>query len=707
MQQRYTEVFSDLFDGRPFVDGFRYQHRMVVARQFAFFGFIFSFPFLLAGILWADPIVTLLTLGPLTLYYFCYWKWSPTQHPLCSRIVFAIVAAVSLFLICSSLGREIGAQTLYFAAFCTVFMIHGPGEKMKGILSALILLISLVCLYLTDFSFLGPSIVKPQYQDLVKFLYSPAPYFIIGWEILLLERATSAFEKRINQNIKDLSHDAEELLRLQRHGRIGYWEVYPETGRMFWSDQVYDIYEIPHGYSKEMRNARSYYSPEAYDLLDEKIHQCAKEGKTYDVQVEMTTRKGKHRWVRCFGRREWESNGMKLSGFFQDVTQSKKASLEVERGRGQLQKITNNVPGVLYQYKVTASGESSLPFLAGRVKDLSGYSPEEYAEPGFVVANIVHPMDRENYFHSIDEALKNFSPWKWTGRLITKKGKVKWVRAVAIPKRPLDGSILFDGLMYDISEQKKLEQSVEEERKASLESSRMAALGQMAGGIAHELNNPLAIIDGYSVKIIRSLKEGDFSVKRTELMVDRIVATSGRIRSVVSGLRKISRDSSFDPTEAIGVAKIVEDTLSLCQEKFRNRGIRVVVSPIPQHWSWSCRPSEICQVLLNLLNNAYDAISNLKGDKWIRLSVTELDQDFVLSVTNSGESIPVSRHREIFSPFFTTKHDKRGAGLGLSISRKIVEKYGGQLGLNSNHPQTQFQLTLPKFLPKQSEKASS
>jgi C4-dicarboxylate-specific signal transduction histidine kinase len=143
---------------------------------------------------------------------------------------------------------------------------------------------------------------------------------------------------------------------------------------------------------------------------------------------------------------------------------------------------------------------------------------------------------------------------------------------------------------------------------------------------------------------------------------------------------------------------LLDDTLSLCREKFNNHGVALKVNCPYTTETVLCRQTEISQVLINLLNNSFDAVKKM-AKKWVVLDIVQQDGLFVFSVTDSGDGIPPDVALRMFDPFFTTKGTGEGTGLGLSISAGIIESHGGHLWLDHEHPHTRFVFTLPSVPP--------
>lgn len=228
--------------------------------------------------------------------------------------------------------------------------------------------------------------------------------------------------------------------------------------------------------------------------------------------------------------------------------------------------------------------------------------------------------------------------------------------------------------------------------------SKMSSLGEMAGGIAHEINTPLAVINLKVALLQEALESETFATSGKKMVGDAcatIQKTVDRIAKIITGLRAFARDGASDPFQDAELQSIVEDTLDLCSEKFRDSGIDLQVKMPDSKLVFSCRATQISQVLLNLLSNSFDAIQNL-SDKWIKIEAVDLGSEIELSVSDSGDGVTPANRAKLAQPFFTTKDVGKGTGLGLSISRGIVMDHSGRLYLDEQSTNTRFVVVLPK-----------
>jgi signal transduction histidine kinase len=274
--------------------------------------------------------------------------------------------------------------------------------------------------------------------------------------------------------------------------------------------------------------------------------------------------------------------------------------------------------------------------------------------------------------------------------LIAVSSKVKiWFRWVCQPWRDADGEVGGVILMAEnITERKEAEMKLNQ-------SAKLSALGEMAGGIAHEINNPMSIIKGYIDLIKRQSARQSLSEDVLLKYIDKMDFTVHRISRIVSGMRRFSRESSLDEKQPYSLNKIINETLDFCHERITNFGITLDVEYFKSEALFFCRPVEISQVFLNLINNSFQAISELPHP-WIKIICEEYPDHFEIKIVDCGQGIPESSLTKLFQPFFTTKEIGVGTGLGLSISRGIVEEHLGILKYVEKTPHTTFMIELPK-----------
>ena len=256
----------------------------------------------------------------------------------------------------------------------------------------------------------------------------------------------------------------------------------------------------------------------------------------------------------------------------------------------------------------------------------------------------------------------------------------------------------------NITERKILEQKVADANTKSILSSKMAALGEMASGIAHEINNPLTIIYGKASLMRSMVKRNEYEPERFSKHLDLIESTAMRISKIIKGLKTFSRSEEKDPFTVHKLIKIFDDVMVLCTEKFRKNQVELFLPEIPENFELNCHPAEISQVIINVFNNAVDAIAEMNVEKWVKVSLEKsIYSSVIIKITDCGNGIPLEIQNKMMQPFFTTKDVGKGTGLGLSISKGIIEAHGGKLSIDSESKNTTFVIELPLYQQKAEE----
>ncbi len=233
-------------------------------------------------------------------------------------------------------------------------------------------------------------------------------------------------------------------------------------------------------------------------------------------------------------------------------------------------------------------------------------------------------------------------------------------------------------------------------REASYHNEKMASLGEMAGGIAHEINNPITIIAASAHIVKKMISRGMIDNDKILKQIEDIEKTVFRISKIINGLRNVSRDATNEEFAECLLLDILTDTLSITSEKFKAHGIKINVNlddPIFKT-KFSCLRVQLSQVLFNLFGNSFDAIEG-REDAWIEIQASVTDDMLVIRCTDSGHGIPKEIQSKIFQPFFTTKEIGKGTGLGLSLSNAIIQRHGGIFTIDNECENTCFVIKLP------------
>ncbi len=391
-------------------------------------------------------------------------------------------------------------------------------------------------------------------------------------------------------------------------------------------------------------------------------------------------------WIGFFGAIASLFLSMMLSSLQTVASKAKilaeKMTQEVHEKQKTWQVMTENSPNGIY----LTDKDGACTYINPAWSKMTGLSMEQAKGYGWTKA--LHVDDTEKVVQHWKQFVEG-GIFDCQYRFIHEDGRIVHVNGKATSFRNDNQEVIgYFGTVQDITE-------LHQNQLAMISSSRMSSLGQMASGISHEINNPLAIIQGraYALEMIHS--SGPIDIEKAKLGLQQIQNTAQRIAKIIRGLRSFAREPSSDPFRDSLLETCLSDTLELCRERFTHFSTQLIVpDKIDKEFRFWGRSEQISQVLLNLLNNAFDATSD-QLDRWVKVEVERTEDKIFVRVSDSGKGIVPDLESKIFDPFFTTKQVGKGTGLGLSISRGIVDQHQGRLFLDSSKSQTTFVLELP------------
>lgn len=308
----------------------------------------------------------------------------------------------------------------------------------------------------------------------------------------------------------------------------------------------------------------------------------------------------------------------------------------------------------------------------------------------------LHPEDQELVSFKIKEHLEGRSDfYEVVMRLKTKKGYYRHVLAKGkiVERNTLGEPTKFSGVHLDLTEMISLKKVNEEQKKEIENNSKMIALGEMSSGIAHEINNPLAIIMGNV-----SLIDKPNLTEKQQKSLASINSAVERIAKIIRGLRDFSSKEN-NKHENNDVIKILEDVVLSKINNFKINNVDFSIEnqmPLESAALVLGNTPDYLKVFNNLISNAFDAALDHE-DKWVKVIVKPQDSYVKILIVDSGKGISPSIETKIFHPFFTTKEVGKGTGLGLSVAKGLVESFGGHLNYQLKDGHTAFELLLPRY----------
>ncbi len=372
------------------------------------------------------------------------------------------------------------------------------------------------------------------------------------------------------------------------------------------------------------------------------------------------------------------------------------------------QNLTNNIPGVVYQFRLAPDGSTSTPYVSSGCFNLYELEPELVMAGIHSLSAVHHPDDDLTVIQAMTESAQNLIPFEQEWRIIVPSGTVKWVRSAARPARQADGAILWDGVVIDISDRKRaelvlqqksveLEQALHYLQNAQLQiiqSEKMSALGNLVAGVAHEMNNPLGFIaaslqetkptiaeliehlqlyqetfPNKSEEIIDHAEEIDLEYTLEDLpkIIDAMSIACDRLRNISTSLRTFSR-ADRDYQVRFNIHEGIDSTLLILKHRLKANKHRPAIEVITNYGnlpSIECFPGQLNQVFMNIIANAIDALdesnvgrsmAEIKANPNRIIIQTSRENELVkIAIVDNGCGMNESVKKKIFDHLFTTK----------------------------------------------------
>lgn len=280
-------------------------------------------------------------------------------------------------------------------------------------------------------------------------------------------------------------------------------------------------------------------------------------------------------------------------------------------------------------------------------------------------------------------------------RIVRPDGTIRWIKDRGFRLSEPDGEVRrVLGIAEDITPLREAIDQLKAAQSQMIAKEKFAAIGELASGLAHEINNPLAVIYGINtqlMEICRQKGEKDAVISDNLSTIEKM---SKRIASVVKSLRAFSKKTDQNYRSQADLALICEETLALVRQKLQENGIHLSVNLPQGKTPISCRQSDISQAILHLVNNSIDALRDSES-KELEITVDVEGGEAEFCIADYGLGIHEDLREKVFQPFFSTKEVGSGPGLGLSISKAIIENHGGRLEIERLSAPTKICFYLP------------
>ncbi len=281
--------------------------------------------------------------------------------------------------------------------------------------------------------------------------------------------------------------------------------------------------------------------------------------------------------------------------------------------------------------------------------------------------------------------------------MINKNNKVRiyQIKGRLTQKIKATDPVYFDAIFYDISDDLNKAKKILEQEQQLEAVGKFASIGEMSANIVHEISNPITSLSFQVEKLKEELKSSTPDLIKSNERIQKIHNNTQRIVKIIQMMKRLSNQNSKLHFEKISLKSLIEESLFFSEENAKKKNIELtVINSADENLTIHGNPTELSQVMVNLINNAVDAVQDYT-EKWVRVEF-EVNQQFLsVNVIDSGHGIPSAIAEKLFQPFFTTKPVGKGTGLGLPLAQQIMKKHNGDLFLLSSHPNTCFVVRLP------------
>jgi PAS domain S-box-containing protein len=494
---------------------------------------------------------------------------------------------------------------------------------------------------------------------------------------------------------KTLRESEAYLAEAQRLSHTGSWARVSATGEMrYWSEECYRVLGFdPRDGLPRFETFLQRVHPDDQAKIREISAAAGRAKFDYETDYGIVHPDGEIRDIHVVAHPVFNPSGdlVEYVGTVMDVTERKRAEDKLRQSEAYLaeaQKLTHTGSWVW-----EVAGKQAL-HLSEEWYRVYGFDPKKGMSAWNKRLERIHPDDCDGRQQAIDRAINEKSDYEVEYRILLPGGAVRYIRSVGHPVLNASGDLVqFVGSSTDITERKQAEEALHQAQKDVARINRITTMGELTASLAHEVKQPIAAAVTDANTCVRWLSRDDPDVEEAREAASRVVKDATRAAEIITRVRQLFKKGT--PEQAlIDVNEIIREMIVLLGSDATRYDVSIqteLAKDLPQVMGDRV---QMQQVLMNLMTNSIDAMKDLDGTRELIISSQAEDGQLMISVSDTGVGLPPKQADQIFDAFFTTK--PQGTGMGLRISRSIVESHGGRLWAADNSPRgASFHLTLP------------
>jgi len=505
--------------------------------------------------------------------------------------------------------------------------------------------------------------------------------------VLGLALLTSSVDRRFAEH--KLQRSEAYLAEAQRLSHTGSFGWRPATGEIAWSDETLRIFQYDRTTTPTVELILQRVHPDDAPLVRETIDRASQDGKDFRHEYRLVMPDGAVKHVDVVAHALSDQSGrIEFVGAVMDVSDRKRAEEELRRSEGYLAEAQRLTRTGIWAWSVTARRSV---YWSEENYRLLAFDPEGGIPSDEAFYQRVHPEDRDRVRREVFvETPEEGSHFDVEFRLVLPDGAMKYVRSTGHPVRNKSGDVLeYVGTSIDVTERKRAEEAQEELAHVN----RVTTMGELTASLAHEVNQPITAAATDANACLRWLTRDDPDLEEARAAASRIVKDAMRAADIIGRIRLFFTKSP-PQRELVDINEVIREMVVLLRGEATRYAISVRTELAADLRQVVGDRVQLQQVMMNLMMNSADAMKNVDGTRELAITSQPADnEELLVSVSDTGIGLPPQAD-QIFKAFFTTK--AHGTGMGLSISRSIVESHGGRLWAGTHSPRgASFYFTLP------------
>jgi PAS domain S-box-containing protein len=485
----------------------------------------------------------------------------------------------------------------------------------------------------------------------------------------------------------ELKRIKEQLEETNRVARVGGWELDLVRKTLYWSATTRDIHELPPDYEPDLASSINFYKEGiSRDRIRQVVEHCILDGTPWDLELQVVTAKGREIWVRALGKAEMGPTGPnRIYGTFQDIDERKRSQINAQEAGDLLKKLTDNLPGALYQFQLLDENEHSFTYVSLGAAELFELDTTAIKNNYRDLTGRIHPDDMPVLIESIFESKRTMQRWGMDFRVVLPTKGERWLRAEAMPEQQPD-RVLWNGYFQDISTRKYAEQELAKSQAQAQAASRSKS--EFLANMSHEIRTPLNGIIGFSDLLMRTRM--DDTQHQYASMVHQSANSLLDIINDILDFSKIEAGKLELVVEKTDLLEIGSQVVDMIKYQAHKKELEMLLNIAPNvpRFAWA-DPIRLRQILVNLLGNAV---------KFTELGEVELQIEALpdpppghstvrFSVKDTGIGIDPKNQTKIFEAFSqedtSTTRRFGGTGLGITISNRLLALMNSHLDIDS------------------------